>query len=449
MAVNTVKIQIIKPIEDEWETFGKALRDVQYQSWKLANLAIQMFWDFNNVNYSYKERYGEYLNLKEKPLPNGKNGYKRIEGDILNVHKQHINKINGDGKDALIKMVSDKWKSDFKEILKGERSIPYFKKNIPIELHNKQFKNYKGEILMYKEKDQYLTEISLISREFAKQLGKEKTSFKVLLAVNDNYQKAIVDRIITGEYKLGMSKILYDKRKKKWFLSLAYTSKPKKKSLNKDRIMGIDLGINIPIMLAINDNADYQCEVGNTGEIDGFRKQIELRRKKLLQQSKWAGEGRCGHGVKTKIKPIDKLSKTIENFKNTKNHAYSKCVVNEALKNECGTIQMENLKGISQKYRFLKDWTYFDLQEKIKYKAEEHGIHVVLIKPNHTSQRCNTCGHIQKENRKDQARFVCMKCGFESNADWNAAKNIAIKNIDKIIERYINNQNEQINQEEV
>ncbi len=42
-----------------------------------------------------------------------------------------------------------------------------------------------------------------------------------------------------------------------------------------------------------------------------------------------------------------------------------------------------------------------------------------------TSQQCSACGHSASENRKSQAVFRCMACGFACNADVNAAKNIA------------------------
>jgi tRNA(Ile2) C34 agmatinyltransferase TiaS len=41
-----------------------------------------------------------------------------------------------------------------------------------------------------------------------------------------------------------------------------------------------------------------------------------------------------------------------------------------------------------------------------------------------SSQRCSCCGYTAKENRASQALFRCQGCGYEENADVNAAKNI-------------------------
>ena len=49
---------------------------------------------------------------------------------------------------------------------------------------------------------------------------------------------------------------------------------------------------------------------------------------------------------------------------------------------------------------------------------------LVEVDSRHTSQRCSCCSHKSKENRPSQAVFRCLACGYEENADVNAAKNI-------------------------
>jgi putative transposase len=50
---------------------------------------------------------------------------------------------------------------------------------------------------------------------------------------------------------------------------------------------------------------------------------------------------------------------------------------------------------------------------------------VEKVKAAYTSQTCNACKHIAAGSRKSQARFVCVVCGHQGNADVNAARNIA------------------------
>ena len=61
----------------------------------------------------------------------------------------------------------------------------------------------------------------------------------------------------------------------------------------------------------------------------------------------------------------------------------------------------------------------------IKYKADRVGIKVRYVNPAYTSQTCSRCGHIDKNNRQTQEKFICTNCDYEINADHNASINIA------------------------
>jgi putative transposase len=62
------------------------------------------------------------------------------------------------------------------------------------------------------------------------------------------------------------------------------------------------------------------------------------------------------------------------------------------------------------------------LVARLEHKAPGR---IETINAAYTSQTCSICGHCAAENRKSQAEFRCTKCGFQANADVNAARNIA------------------------
>lgn len=435
--IRTMRYEIIKPINEEWSVLGEILRELQYNSWLLANRTIQMLWDFQNLSFSYKERFGDYLNMKKIP-----NKYTSIKGDIRNQLKPHFYKLSSDSLDSTIQKAYKRWDGNKSKILKGEQSVINYKRNFPIQVTNKQ-------ITLIKENNNYYIQLGLISIEYAKELGRKtpKTKFKLLIKAEDKSQKEILERLISSQYQLGSSELLHIKKgKTKWFINLAYKFEKEKTKLDKNKIMGIDLGIVNAATMAFNFSPGRKIIEG--GEIKKFRDSIEARRLSLLKQGKYCGDGRRGHGRKTRIKPIEKLTDKVENFRKTTNHKYSRYIVDMALKHECGVIQMEDLSNIARgdrKNTILGSWSYYDLQQKVKYKAEEVGIEVRFIKPSFTSQRCSKCGHIEKKNRESQSIFRCKNCNFSTNADFNAAKNISTENIEDIIkaELYKNNELEE------
>src|SRR5699024_5254604 len=135
-----------------------------------------------------------------------------------------------------------------------------------------------------------------------------------------------------------------------------------------------------------------------------------------------------------------KIRNKISNFKDTKNHQWSRYIVDYAVKNGVGTIQMEDLSGIREKDKFLKDWTYYDFQYKIEYKEKEYGINVIKVKPKFTSSRCYRCDaiHRPKDNHKWRSKrdlFTYLNGNYEELADRNASENLSIPSIDKVIEQ--------------
>ncbi|MHA2318168.1 MAG: zinc ribbon domain-containing protein, partial [Candidatus Hodarchaeales archaeon] len=51
-------------------------------------------------------------------------------------------------------------------------------------------------------------------------------------------------------------------------------------------------------------------------------------------------------------------------------------------------------------------------------------IAVILVSEAYTSQKCSSCGIINKKNRRSRGLYHCYSCGLRLNADHNTALNI-------------------------
>ena len=80
----------------------------------------------------------------------------------------------------------------------------------------------------------------------------------------------------------------------------------------------------------------------------------------------------------------------------------------------------ENIANGSQ----FQQWAYKKFVELVEYKVESTPLFVDFVNPAYTSQRCSQCGFTHEDNRDDK-QFACQDCGYEVNADYNDAKNIA------------------------
>jgi IS605 OrfB family transposase len=125
-------------------------------------------------------------------------------------------------------------------------------------------------------------------------------------------------------------------------------------------------------------------------------------------------------------------------FRKHVNHVISKSIVESAERTGRG-IALEDLTGIRQRVTArggearnrLSGWSFAELGSFVAYKAKLAGVPVVHVDPRNTSRMCAECGHVEKANRKSQARFSCKACGHEANADRNAARNIRAQAVRK------------------
>lgn len=299
--------------------------------------------------------------------------------------------------------VEKKFGTEIKDYLRAKKSIPTFKdQNIIIKKAGTSIKFEDNE---YIYRPAILTGIGI--------------TFKFIGIEKDKSIRSIIDRVISGEYQMCDHFIKRDGRC--WYLFMPYSlQKEKPPELNDEIIVGVDVGYAKPAVCAVNNSMEREY-FGDGETINKFKTQIK-KRKKILQKN-----GKTGHGRQRVMNGYKKLQNFEANFIKSYNHKISKDVIGFALKNNAGTIVMEDLNnGVKKDNKILlRNWSYYQLQQMIQYKAKSAGIKVVKINPHYTSQTCSGCGYTDKNNRKSQSEFVCLKCGMKENADYNAAKNIA------------------------
>ena len=135
-----------------------------------------------------------------------------------------------------------------------------------------------------------------------------------------------------------------------------------------------------------------------------------------------------GKDLKETIKSGGKRRKSWHHFITTEMNRYLKDLDLTNIK----IISLENLKNVKKgkrgKFsrhvnRLLSFWLYAKVSKRLTHICEEQGIRIELKNPWKTSQRCSECGNIDRRNRKGE-KFLCLNCGYATNADYNASKNL-------------------------
>jgi len=177
-------------------------------------------------------------------------------------------------------------------------------------------------------------------------------------------------------------------------------------------VLGVDLGIE---QIAVTSTGMFW----NGAYLNHRRREYERIRGNLQQT-----------GTESAHRTIEEMGNHETRWVEDYLHRISKAIVQEAVAHGCDTIAFEELTDIRDRMPRAKKfhaWAFRRLYDHTAYKAEAEGIEAAQVDPAYTSQRCSQCGTTLQENRPSQAEFCCQKCGYEVNADYNAAKNIGFK----------------------
>ncbi len=394
ITVRKLKLVIINEDKELLKEQYRFIRDSQYAQYQALNLGMGYL--MTGYLASNKDIKSEDFKEWQKGLKNSNPIFKDISF--------------GKGVDTL-SAVTQKVKKDFSTALKngmakGERTSTNYKRTFPLITRGRNLTIYE------QDGDIFIKWVNKIVFKVVFNARKENT-----LELQHTLQK-----VINGEYKLSQSSLEFD-RNNNLILNLTIDIPFKQEdNLIKDRVLGVDLGVKYPAYVCLNDDTYKREHIGEALELIKQREQYQARRRRTQQQLKNVKGGKGRH---KKLKNLDRLSDCERNFAKTYNHMISKRIVEFAKKHKCEYIHLEKLTKDGFDNTILRNWSYYELQQMIEYKADRLGIKVRYVNPAYTSQTCSRCGNIDKENRQTQETFVCTKCGFKLNADHNAAINIA------------------------
>ena len=201
-------------------------------------------------------------------------------------------------------------------------------------------------------------------------------------------------------------------RKGRWYLHTTVNVEAPAPTPPRDWL-GVDLGI-------VNLATDSDGVIHTGARVEAVR--VRHQRLRTALQA-------CG--TRSAKKHLKRLSGQEARFRTDTNHVLSKQLVQKAQGTGRG-LALEDLQGIRDRVTVsrgqrarLGAWAFFQLRFFVSYKAQRAGVALAGVDPRDTSRTCPRCGCVDRRNRRSQAEFLCIQCGFAAHADVVGAVNIA------------------------
>ncbi len=217
-------------------------------------------------------------------------------------------------------------------------------------------------------------------------------------------------------YKFGTAKLV--NKHGKYFLHIPVTYDIEENNISDIcNVVGIDRGINFVV-------ATYDSK-HKSGFVSGKAiKQKRASYSKLRKELQMRQTPSSRHRLKAIGQRENRWMQDI-------NHCASKALVESNPRHTL--FVLEDLSGVRNATERVRtndryvsvSWSFYDLEQKLIYKAKQNQSTVIKVDPRYTSQCCPICGHIEKANRNKKIHlFTCKNCGYKSNDDRIGAMNL-------------------------
>ncbi|MDB6436871.1 IS200/IS605 family element transposase accessory protein TnpB [Blautia wexlerae] len=217
-------------------------------------------------------------------------------------------------------------------------------------------------------------------------------------------------------YKFGTAKLV--NKHGKYYLHIPVTYEVEESNISDIcNVVGIDRGINFVV-------ATYDSK-HKSGFVSG--KAIKQKR---ANYSRLRKELQMRHTPSSRRR-LKAIGQRENRWMQDINHQVSKALATGNPKHTL--FVLEDLTGICNvtervktKNRYVSvSWSFYDLEQKLIYKAKQNQSSVIKVDPRYTSQCCPACGHTEKSNRNKKIHlFTCKNCGYTSNDDRIGAMNL-------------------------
>lgn len=354
----TRKIQIYVSEQDKElkKEFIHTLYEWRYLVRKAANTIVSHKFTQDNIkDFIYlkdeiKDKFYVKDIIKDGKGMSEQNTTYRIVSEMLK------GKVPSDIYSCLNQIVSNSYKETKNDIYSGKSSLRTYKNSIPIPFSSKAL-----DIKWNSEFNKF--DFNLFGIPFSTYLGRDRSN-----------NKSILNKCLSGEYKICGSSIKIDDEDKKMYLLLCVDIPIQKKELREENYVSAFLSIANPIVAHFNTRIK---EIGTKEEFLYRRVQIQEAYKRAQMDAKYS---KGGKGRKRKMQSLDRFEKKESNYVETKIHTYTRMLIDFALENKCKTIYLINQEEKENEAKddkfILRNWSYFGMKKKLEYKSKMVGVDV-------------------------------------------------------------------------
>lgn len=445
--VSTLRLEIIRPLDGDWNAVGPALRALRAPLHRVLNGVI--------TDLEIEERSGKFGKADDGKIPAQSRSYQLVRD--LWQHEREVaaarvaaRKLNpratvysGDEQIALVQpsgmvilgtagAVYARWKKWGKEKWKGKMSLPSFKGGSPIYIASS------NESVQITPSDG-LAVLTLPLFGAGDDSRETRASFIVRPYGGSGF--AALRQILADPSCVGDCRLVEDADrdgKRKWMAFVSFHTLVKE--VPKGRTMALHRGVRTFLTAAIARSDDgkeaYTVVLADGGDVLAHKAGYDARRRSLGKHRAELGVGARGHGKARREEHITRLEDAEARWVRTKCQEIASHAMRLAEKRGVSRILVEDWTnpakdGAPELGEYLecliRRFPLAQLRESIEWAAKKRGYTVEVVASDGNTRTCPNCRHLHTPEQSHafgkNGVFRCEECQLERPVDmiypWN------------------------------
>lgn len=406
--IRAVRVEIIKPLSEDWETAGETMRALAWATPILGNAALNALTAIDIVKVPP---------VKEVIAPNAQGesdasvAYQAVlrkADDLIRwgVKAKNQRAANLSVSSSFCNEISRTAKTIHRQARKERTRAAFKQEYIPVRATDLAIaRDERGPTVSVK-----LRPVGAVTFAIARSTGRHAE---------------IVHGLIDGTIPYGSCKIHWNDRRKKWFVNISYhtpiqTPAP---DVKVENVLIVHRGVRNVVTFLDNVRGVYKEVRGNSYLTQ--RARIRARQRSLKSvRSEERGSGAKGHGVARRYEPGQSLGDKLARITTTFCQQIAAMVVKRATEFGCGTVIIEDYGGIQASEdrgeRIALDrFPFYQLKQSIASACERAGLAMKEVSAGNVTTTCPRCREENPNGVNPRSGiYHCRWCDFTRAGDY-------------------------------
>jgi putative transposase len=220
-----------------------------------------------------------------------------------------------------------------------------------------------------------------------------------------------------------LKRVTVSREADRWFASVVVDTGEIAPVQQPQAAVGVDMGITT--LATLSQGGSITGPKAHKALLGRLRRANKAMARKVLAARQ--AKRKFGQNIAKTQRKLARLHARMANMRRDATHKATTMLVRTYRRIGIEDLNVRGMASNRRLARSIMDGGFFEFRRQLEYKAKLYGAAIVMANRWYPSSKtCSCCGSVKAELALSQRNFQCNDCGFETDRDINAARNLEI-----------------------